>query len=80
MAECVAMNHFRKNMRLALDANGMTQQDLAVVSGISPVNISRILSGKEGVTLERAEKLSIAAGFPLSEMISAGFRILSRSA
>lgn len=80
MQQCVAMNNFRNNLRKAIEAAGMTQRDLADASGICYVNISRILGEKEGVTLERAERLANAVGIPLADMISAKFKILNKTA
>jgi transcriptional regulator with XRE-family HTH domain len=36
------------------------------MAGIDPGNFSRILNGKEGVTLERAERIANALGATLS--------------
>ena len=58
----------------AIDATpGMTQKQLAVLMGVSPQYISKILKGQENLTLETISKLEIALGInllSLSETVS----------
>jgi UDP-N-acetylglucosamine 1-carboxyvinyltransferase len=64
------MNTFRKNLRAAMRRRGMTQQQLADAVGTSQPAISRILSGRESLTLDRAERIAVAVGISLSELFS----------
>lgn len=74
------MNIFCKNVRTALEARGMTLTSLAEATGIHRPNLSKILSGKEGVTLDRAGVISSALGYSLSDLVSSNFKILKQSA
>ena len=66
---------FRRNVRAILDARGMTITALADAANSARPNISDILSGKEGVTLARGDRIARALGFGLAELISPDFRI-----
>lgn len=80
MAQFDSMNAFRDNVRAVLSARGMTMTDLAGRCGIDRSNLSKILHGKEGVTLDRAGTIAEALGVGLHDLISPKFKILSRSA
>lgn len=80
MAQSVAMNIFCNNVRAALDANDMTVTALAAATGIDRSNLSRILHGKEGITLDRAGIIAEAIGVSLSDLLSPKFKILKKSA
>ena len=80
MAKSVEMNTFCQNVRSALEANGMTLTSLAERTGIHRPNLSKILNGKEGVTLDRAGVIAAAIGYTLSDLISTKFKILKKSA
>jgi len=66
MTESVAMNDFCKQIKDFIKANGMTVSAAAEAAGIDPGNFSRILNGKERVTLDRAERIANALGATLS--------------
>lgn len=70
MAQSDAMRQLQKNLALLLRSRSMTQRDLAERTSIRQANISRILSGKENVTLDRAERLAKAFDLSLPEMLS----------
>ena len=55
-------SNFRDNLRSAMEEHGIDQQDLAKLSGVHYVTISRILAGKQDPTLTVCEKLAKAAG------------------
>ena len=80
MPQSVSMNLFRNNLKKALVAQGMTHQQLADAAGVRRTSISKILSGIEGVSLDRADRLAQAVGIPLSDLISSNFKILKQSA
>ncbi len=61
---------FRKNVARMLVERGMTINELALLSESSRPTISRVLSGKEQVTLERAGRIAKALHSDLSELIS----------
>lgn len=69
MQKSSAMNCLRKNIKALLAARGMSQKDLSEASGIATSNLSRLLNGSEKVTLERAERIAIAFGISLSELL-----------
>lgn len=49
----------------ALQANGMSQKDLATKTGVSPQQVSKLLKGNENLTLETIAKLEAALGVVL---------------
>ena len=49
----------------ALQANGMSQKDLAEKTGVSPQQVSKLLKGNENLTLETIAKLEAALGIEL---------------
>lgn len=67
---------FRRNVSRILKERGMTMHELALLSGMYRPNISRILAGKEQVTLERAGRIAKALHLDLSDLISAKSKIL----
>lgn len=70
-----AAENFRFNVRALLDQRGLTITKLSGMCGVMRPGLSRILSNKEGVTLDRAEKIAKALGLPLSALISVKFDI-----
>lgn len=64
------MNRLAANVRSLLRTRGMSQRELAELAGMYEANVNRILQGKEGVTIERAERLAIALGVSLSDLVS----------
>lgn len=80
MTQSVAMNCFARNVRHLLSETGMTQVELAELAGIHHPNVNRILNGKEGITIERAERIASALGVKLSELVSEKLPKKSRTA
>lgn len=70
MTKSVAMNRLAANVRSILSARGMSQRELAGIAGMYEANLNRILQGKEGVTIERAERIATALGISLSDLVS----------
>ena len=64
-----AAEAFRDNVRSELNAQNLSISALARAAGIQQANMSRILSGSESVTLQRAERISEALGKRLSELL-----------
>ena len=65
---------FRKNVREVLEAQDITITELAERVGTSRPAISFILSGVDGVGLDRADRIAKALGFALSELLSPEFK------
>jgi ribosome-binding protein aMBF1 (putative translation factor) len=61
---------FRDRMARLMKERGVTQVELAEAIGTKDPNISRILSGQEGVTLDRAERIAVALGVDVAEMLT----------
>lgn len=53
-----AADRFRATVRKLMDERGVTIADLARSIGSARPGISRVLAGKEGVTIERAERIA----------------------
>lgn len=52
------MNDFCQQLRKLIESSGLTISRAAEQAGMDPGNLSRILNGKERVTLDRAEKIA----------------------
>ena len=74
MAKSVAMNVFLENLKFAMEERGLNTSTLATRSGLSISSMSRVLNGKEKMTIERAERVATAVGFSLSELFSHDFQ------
>lgn len=66
MSESTLMSDFCEQIKAFIKSNGMTLAQAAEVAGVDPGNFSRILNGKERVTLDRAERIATALGATLS--------------
>jgi len=49
----------------ALQLNGMSQEELATKTGVSPQQVSKLLKGNENLSLETIAKLEAALGIVL---------------
>lgn len=65
-----AMFMFRKSVRQVMDQQDLTITELAERVGTSRSGMSCILSGKDGVTIERADRIAKALDVKLSDLIS----------
>lgn len=61
---------FRENLRRLMQLQGITQAELAKKAGTSEPAISRILSGRDGVTLARGERIAAALSVPFSKLVT----------
>jgi transcriptional regulator with XRE-family HTH domain len=61
---------FRCNVKRILHSRHLTITQLAADSNTSRPGLSRILSAKDGVTLERADAIAKALNIPLRELLS----------
>ena len=75
MSESVAMSDFCTQIKAFIKASGMTVSAAAEMAGIDPGNFSRILNGKERVTLDRAERIANALGATLSVKVKKSQKI-----
>jgi transcriptional regulator with XRE-family HTH domain len=75
MSESAVMSDFCNQIKAFIKANGMTVSAAAEKAGIDPGNFSRILNGKERVTLDRAERIANALGATLSVKIKKSQKI-----
>lgn len=60
-----------------MDESNITITELAERVGTSRSAMSCILSGRDGVTLERAERIAKSLGVSLSEILGEKFSVLS---
>ena len=60
---------FRANVRAIIHARGMSSAKLAEMTDIGAPGLCRILAGKEGVTLDRAERIADALNVPLTNLL-----------
>lgn len=66
MTESALMTEFCEQIKAFIKSHGMTLKQAADTVGIDAGNFSRILNGKERVTLDRAERIATALGATLS--------------
>jgi ribosome-binding protein aMBF1 (putative translation factor) len=64
-----ATNTFRENLRQAMATRGISQRELAEKAGTGYPNLNRVLSGKQNVTLELADRLADALNLTLTELL-----------
>lgn len=69
MAKSDIMKVFAENVRKVLDARGWTIQRLADETGYDRSNLSKVIRGVEGCTLEKAVCISKALRVPLSALV-----------
>ena len=70
MQECEAMETLAKNIGILLQDRGWTQSELAARTDIARPNISRIISGKEQLSIARAERIAKAFNLSLAELLN----------
>lgn len=69
MAISPASEIFRHNVRVILNDKKLSISAAAAEMGISRPGLSNVLSGKEGLTFERAETIANYLGYELSQLI-----------
>ena len=65
------LDNFRKNLRTALKARDLTQDELAEAAGLKGPYVNRVLQGKTEPGLTQCARISKAAGFPLIALLAA---------
>ena len=71
------MNTFSDNVFAILERKGWTIQQLAVKCNMDRSNLSKVLRGKEGCTLERAKVIADALQVPLAKLVTESQKIVS---
>ncbi|TXH43419.1 MAG: XRE family transcriptional regulator [Desulfurellales bacterium] len=66
---------FRKNVLSVIKERGITITQLAEKAETSRPAMSRILSGIDGVTLERADRVAHALGLEVSDLLAKKMKI-----
>ena len=61
---------FRTNVAALLREQEHTITEMAETLGLARPSLSRVLSGKEGITLERAQKIAEFLGVTVAELLS----------
>lgn len=62
---------FVANVNAVREAEGLSVSEIARRAGIARPELSKLLNGLGGLTIERAEKISNAIGVPLDVLIAA---------
>lgn len=73
MAESDVMKEFLVNLEKAVAAQSITWRQVAALSGVNEHNLSKIRHGREGVSLQRAEQIASAIGYPLYVILDPEF-------
>lgn len=76
MQKSEAMETIAENIALLLEDRGWTQAQLASKTKIARPNISRIISGQENLSIERAERIANAFGLTLSDLLNKNLKNL----
>lgn len=63
--------NFRRNLRIALQARDLSQNELAEIAGLKGPYVNRVLQGKTVPSLAQCGRLAKAAGFPLIALLAA---------
>ncbi len=71
------METFSQNVMSILEHRGWTIQQLADECKMDRSNLSKILHGRDGCTLQRAQRIADALKTPLSKLVSEKSKILS---
>lgn len=71
---------FRENVRSVMESRDLNITELAILVGTSRPGMSRILSGEDGVTIERAERIAKALRIPLQKLFSKKLEMSGSSA
>lgn len=64
------VENFRANLRTALEARDLSQNDLAQIAGLKGPYVNRVLQGKTVPSLQQCGRLAKAAGFPLIALLA----------
>ena len=62
-------DNFRKNLRRAMEARGLSQRTLAKRLGTSSSYVCRIMGGRIDPSVSRAIDLGLIVGFTLSDLL-----------
>lgn len=65
-----ASDVFRENLAIILKEQGVSMSELARRIGTAQANISRIIHGKEQVTIDRAQRIAEALDVSLREILT----------
>jgi transcriptional regulator with XRE-family HTH domain len=65
MTKLAAMEQFAQQLKSVIDASGLTLAGAAAKLGMDAGNLSKIVNGKEEVTLKRANRIANGLGFTL---------------
>lgn len=65
-----ALDTFRRNIRLRIDAGHISIAELARRAKIDRACLSNIINGKTGITLANADQVAKALGMRLDELLS----------
>jgi transcriptional regulator with XRE-family HTH domain len=63
MQKSSGMNQFAEQIKEWMNREGMTLRAVAAMIGMDHGNLSKILSGQQGVTITRAEEIANRCGF-----------------
>ena len=64
-----SLQHFRDNVKAAMQERGMSYRALAEAAGMGYPFINRIVTGKANPSIDVADKLADALGIPLSDLL-----------
>ncbi len=69
MQQVPAVDNFRANLRAAMDAQRLSQRDVAREADMSHSYVNRVLQGRTEPGLPQCERLAKVVGLPLPAML-----------
>jgi transcriptional regulator with XRE-family HTH domain len=64
---------FANNLRAARVTKGLSQEDLAALAGLHRTYVGSVERGERNVSIDNMEKLAIALGYALPELLKENF-------
>lgn len=61
---------FVANVNAILEAENLSISEVARRAEVSRAELSRVLAGEQGCTIDRAEKIAVAVGLPLEDLLA----------
>lgn len=77
MTNLEPMDQFSQQLKSLIESSGMTLSAAASVLGMDAGNLSKIVNGKEGVTLERANRIASGLGLTLTVQLKKNRKMIA---
>lgn len=65
-----ASRTFARNLRIEIESRGISQRELAKLSGVTTTYINRILVSKQNPTIEICDRIAVSLGLSLTKLLT----------